>query len=94
MYQVENMYKIKFRKVKADHNRISDETMTGFCENLPMVGEMFIFVKRPNDPKTFYGMVNTSQVERIEQSNKTFKLYTHSGSIYEVTLISYPVNTN
>lgn len=79
-------YRIRFSKIKADHNRIKDIDYYGTCTVLPKEGEMF-WMNKLNFENQSEGWVNTSIVEKIELKDYVYTLYTQSKSIYEVTVL-------
>lgn len=92
--ETKNMYKVQFKKLKANHEKLRSESVIGFCENLPKVGDQFIMFSHPlENPKSDFRVVNTSVVNDLLQNNKHFTLTTESKSIYSVEIIEYPTTT-
>ncbi len=90
-------YKVRFKKIKADHNRIRSETIEGHAVELPQLGKPFVFVGESVD-KTVNSsggmrMVNTSRIMEIDRQGEVFTCTTENNSIYEITVLTYPKGT-
>jgi len=85
------MYKIKFSKIKNDHNRLRDDVIEGETEDLPEIGKMFVFYGEGKEFGTRH--VNTSLVVSMGHIPDTskFMLLTESDSIYEVEVLEEPL---
>jgi hypothetical protein len=79
------MHKIKFTKVKNDHNRLRDNIIEGQCNNLPELDKPFIFT----GPGKEFGtrLVQTSPVKTIEIIDNLYRVTTESKSVYKIEVL-------
>ncbi len=91
------MLKVKFKKIKNNHNKLRDDEIIGKCVHIPEVGYCFDMFGEARDlkpadiPEGSIGMrqVNTNMVKTCvyDESRRTFVLGTRSGSVYEVEVL-------
>ena len=82
------MHKIRFTKVKADHDRIRDDVIEGIAHKLPKVGECFDFYSKSRNFRLGIRMVNTSPIVELHEDGLTYYLTTQSGSHYTVEVLA------
>lgn len=78
------MYYVTFEKVKNNHDRLRDDTISGQCSMLPKVGEPFCMTAPPRDSGDCR-LITTNNVTEIEEEGGIYTFKTASGSIYRVT---------
>lgn len=79
------MYKVRFKKIRNNHNRMRTDVVEGITHELPKVGESFVMLSEGLEFGT--RMVNTSPVQNIETIDNKHQLFTESGSLYEVEVL-------
>lgn len=93
-----DQYKVLFKKIKADHNRIRSNEVEGYSFELPTVGKQFFMIGEAENKEIAknggFRQVNTSRVLEVERKGKVFTCQTESGSTYEITVLEYPKGTN
>jgi len=76
--------KIEFTKMHSNHRRLRNDSIVGHCDNLPKVGECFVFFGEPIDKAKDFRIVNTSVVISLKKNDDEFTITTTSGSTYKV----------
>jgi len=79
------MYKVKFTKIKADHDKLRSETVEGVTRELPVEGKSFVLLGEGLEFGT--RCVNTSPVKKVEKEGHKYILQTESGSTYQVDFL-------
>lgn len=80
------MFKVRFTKVKNDHNRLRDDVIEGTCEVLPEVGKSFVMLAPPRDAGNGR-MINTSPIQTCVVINGAYMVKTASGSLYKIEVL-------
>lgn len=78
------MHIVTFEKVKNDHDRLRDDSIEGWCAELPTEGKPFIMTAPPRDMGDGR-LVTTNIVTEVEEEGGIYTFKTASGSIYRVT---------
>jgi len=89
------MHKVRFSKIKNNHNRLRDDVIEGTCEQLPTVGSIFVLTAPPRDIEIGIRVVNTSEVVQIlpylprnpKFPSNPIIFKTESGSTYAVQVL-------
>ena len=82
-------YKVRFAKVKNNHNALRDDVIDGETTSLPVVGHPFVLTAPPRDSGNVR-VVATSPVKTILSHCKgTIEFETKTGSIYAVTTLNF-----
>jgi hypothetical protein len=76
--------KVLFKKIKNNHNRLRDDQISGIAIGIPRVGYSFYMTSEPRDISVGSRVTNTSVVIKLENIENGWRLFTKSGSIYEV----------
>ena len=79
------MFKVKFKKIRNNHNRIRTDVIEGITHELPEVESQFAMLAEGLEFGTRY--VQTSPVKNIESMDNKYQLFTESGSLYEVEVL-------
>ncbi len=86
-------YNVRFKKIKNDHNKLRDDEIVGWTNDLPEIGKPFVMLAPPRDDvnASFRG-VNTSPVTSValieEDGEVVGSIFnTASGSTYQVDLL-------
>lgn len=82
---MEKMYKVKFKKIHSDHDRLRTDEVEGVTRELPTEGNIFVLLCEGLEFGT--RCVNTSIVKKVEKNENTYTLHTESGSIYQVDFL-------
>lgn len=76
--------KVLFKKIKNDHNRLRDDQISGIAIGEPKIDCSFYMTSEPRDISVGSRVINTSKVVKLEDIENGWRLFTKSGSIYEV----------
>lgn len=79
--------KVRFVKIKNNHNALRDDVIEGVTSALPKEGESFCLQAEPKDPSASVRLVNTSVVSKVEQLDNEYTFTTRSGSLYKVIVL-------
>lgn len=79
-------YKVIFKKISNNHNRLRTDEIEGQTDELPVEGKPFIMLGEGLE----FGVriINTSVVEKVEKVFNLYTIETQSGSVYQVEHIS------
>lgn len=84
-------YKVEFKKIKNDHQRLRDDVIVGMTFALPSEGAQFVMFAESRDktlPPGSMRQVNTSIVKEVQKTSEdVYLLQTQSGSTYQVTVL-------
>ena len=75
-------YKVIFRKISNNHNRLRTDEMEGETHELPTEGKQFSMFGE--GLVTGVRVLNTSFVKKVEKSLNLYTFETESGSVYQV----------
>jgi len=78
------MYNVTFETVHNNHDRLRDDTIIGWCVDLPKVGEQFCMATPPRDAGGCR-LLTTNYVTKVKKEGAIYTFKTSSGSIYRVT---------
>lgn len=80
------MFKVRFTKVKNDHERLRDDVIEGTCELLPEIDKSFVMVAAARDAG-MVRMINTSPIQTCVAINGVYMVKTTSGSLYNIEVL-------
>jgi hypothetical protein len=85
---------VLFKKIKNDHQRLRDDEIRGWANDLPEVGKPFQMLGPPKDPNADLRCVTTSPVTSValleEDGEVVGAIFnTESGSTYQVKILFY-----
>lgn len=82
-------YRIYFKKISVNHQKIRSDEILGYTENFPKIDSQFVMFSDPIDKNTDVRIINTSIVKEFLSKTKDFIVFkTESGSVYEVRILA------
>lgn len=80
--------KVRFTKIRDDHDRLRDDVIEGETDEPPEVGKRFSFVGPPRDIEVGFRHVNTSVIASMVKNGNRYTARTQNGSVYEIEIPS------
>lgn len=86
------VYKCILKKVKVDHNRLSEDSYEGLCSDLPFIGKQFFLQLDTLRWVQTSEVVGLWKVVGLYKEGDTYDLLTKSGSHYQVVVLEEITN--